>query len=94
VELEAGLTSTMLRTVVFQLTLRFLFIYPKLGILEVEDLDIGYGDDLAGDVDDGQDADEPNPDSEALDTSRTAASRRISRQAESYLDILTILSLG
>jgi hypothetical protein len=34
----------------------------------VEDLDIGYGDDLAGDVDDGQDVDEPNPDNEALDS--------------------------
>lgn len=31
-------------------------------------MDIGYGDDLAGDVDDGQDAEEPNPDSEALDS--------------------------
>jgi hypothetical protein len=36
--------------------------------LEVEDLDIGYGDDLAGDVDDGQDSEEPNPDTEALDS--------------------------
>jgi hypothetical protein len=36
--------------------------------LEVEDLDIGYGDDLAGDVDDGDDAEEPNPDAEALDS--------------------------
>lgn len=31
-------------------------------------MDIGYGDDLAGDVDDGQDVDEPNPDNEALDS--------------------------
>ncbi|KAJ9094105.1 hypothetical protein QFC19_008057 [Naganishia cerealis] len=36
--------------------------------LEVEDLDIGYGDDLAGDVDDGQDAEETNPDPDALDS--------------------------
>lgn len=42
--------------------------YPDAAALEVEDLDIGYGDDLAGDVDDGQDVDEPNPDNEALDS--------------------------
>lgn len=31
-------------------------------------MDIGYGDDLAGDVDDGEHVEEPNPDSEALDS--------------------------
>jgi hypothetical protein len=36
--------------------------------LEVEDLDIGYGDDLAGDVDDGADIEETNPDPDALDS--------------------------
>ncbi|KAJ9098676.1 hypothetical protein QFC21_004324 [Naganishia friedmannii] len=36
--------------------------------LEVEDLDIGYGDDLAGDVDDGADIEATNPDPDALDS--------------------------
>lgn len=49
--------------VTFSLTAHF-----ETAALEVEDLDIGYGDDLAGDVDDGQDVDEPNPDNEALDS--------------------------
>lgn len=37
-----------------------------LAALEVEDLDIGYDDDLAGDVDDGEE--DTSHDPEALDT--------------------------
>ena len=37
-----------------------------IAALEVEDLDIGYDDDLAGDVDDGEEDNSHDP--EALDT--------------------------